>query len=77
MFSSILYFSKDDSVTSIVADENSNRVIFEGVNMSLSASALKALNKIGYTWTSVRGSDYWMYEDETLTTRRLELESIE
>lgn len=74
---SILYFSKDDSVTSIVADENSNRVIFEGVNMSLSASSLKALNKIGYTWSSVRGSDYWMYEDETLTTRRLELESIE
>jgi hypothetical protein len=70
---SLLYFSKNDSVTSIVADENSNRVIFEGVNMSLSASALKALNKIGYTWSSVRGSDYWMYEDETLTTRRLEL----
>ena len=45
--------------------------------MSLSASSLKALNKIGYTWSSVRGSDYWMYEDETLTTRRLELESIE
>ena len=71
---SLLYFSKDDSVTSIVADENSNRVIFEGVNMSLSASALKALNKIGYTWSSVRGSEYWMDEDETLTTRRLELE---
>lgn len=42
--------------------------------MSLSASALKALNKIGYTWSSVRGSVYWMDEDETLTTRRLELE---
>ena len=74
---SILYFSKDDSVTSIVADENSNRIIFEGVNMSLSAAALKALNKIGYTWSSVRGSDYWIYEDETLTTRRLELESMQ
>ena len=45
--------------------------------MSLSASSLKALNKIGYTWTSIRGSDYWMYEDKTLTTIRLELESIQ
>lgn len=73
---SILYFSKDDSVTSIVADENSNRVIFEGANMSLSAAALQALHNIGYTWSTARGGDYWVYEDETLTTRRLELESI-
>ena len=74
---SILYFSKDDSVTSIVADENSNKIIFEGVKMSLSAAALQALHNIGYTWSTARGTDYWMYEDETLTTRRLELESIE
>lgn len=74
---SILYFSKDDSVTSIVADENSNKIIFEGVKMSLSAAALQALHNIGYTWSTARGSDYWTYEDETLTTRRLELESIQ
>jgi hypothetical protein len=44
--------------------------------MSLSALALKALNKIGYTWNSVRGGDYWIHEDEMLARRYLELECI-
>ena len=29
---------------------------------------------MGYTWSSARGSDYWKYDNQTLTERRLELE---
>ncbi|MCB1327881.1 MAG: hypothetical protein KDK35_21820, partial [Leptospiraceae bacterium] len=70
---SILYFSKNNSITSIVEDANSNRIIFDGKKMSLSAAALKVLKNIGYNWSSARGSDYWVYEGKTLTARRLEL----
>lgn len=70
---SILYFSKNNSITSIVEDANSNRIIFDGKKMSLSAAALKVLKNIGYNWSSARGSDYWVYEGKTLTARGLEL----
>jgi hypothetical protein len=57
-----------------VEDAKSNRIIFDGEKMSLSAAALKALRNIGYNWSSARGSDYWVYEGKTLTARRLEVE---
>ena len=48
--------------------------MFDGQELSLSKAALKALNNIGYNWSSARGSDFWKYEDETLTSRRLRME---
>jgi len=44
--------------------------------MSLSASALAALHKLGgYTLGACSGSDYWMYEGKTLDEIRVAKES--
>jgi hypothetical protein len=67
-----LTFVKDSSVTcEVVAD---GRVRFQGETQSPSAAALRAVRALGYNWAAVSGSDYWQYEDETLTARRLRLE---
>ena len=42
--------------------------------MSPSASALIAVKRLGYEWAAVSGSDYWEFEGETLTARRLRIE---
>jgi hypothetical protein len=42
--------------------------------MSPSKAALIAVQNLGYKWAAVSGSDYWKYEDETLTARRLRFE---
>ena len=67
-----LTFAKDPAVTcTVVAD---GRVEFEGQTLSPSASALLAVRRMGYQWAAVSGSDYWEFEGETLTARRLRLE---
>jgi hypothetical protein len=43
--------------------------------MSLSASALDALHKLGYKSTAASGSDYWMYEGKTLDEIRIAKET--
>ena len=70
----ILSFVRDESITCVVANNNFNRVIIEEEELSLSAAALKILHNMGYTRSSARGSDYWKYDNQTLTERRLELE---
>lgn len=68
----MLTFAKDNAVTcTVVAD---GRVQYEGQNLSPSAAALSAVKKMGYQWAAVSGSDYWEFEGETLTARRLRLE---
>jgi hypothetical protein len=68
----VLTFTKDTSKTcTVIAD---GRVEFEGQTQSPSAAALKAVRQLGYLWAAVSGSDYWQYEGETLTARRLRLE---
>jgi hypothetical protein len=68
----VLTFTKDSKVTStVVAD---GRVEYERQILSPSASALLAVRKMGYQWAAVSGSDYWEFEGETLTARRLRLE---
>jgi hypothetical protein len=68
----VLTFAKDSKVTStVVAD---GRVDFEGKILSPSASALLVVRRMGYQWAAVSGSDYWEFESETLTARRLRLE---
>jgi len=56
-------------------------VEYEGQVMSLSASALSALHKLGYTSSAASGSDYWMFEGKTLDEIRIakegELETAE
>lgn len=65
---SVLTFTHDDHVECVVKGDKT--VLFEGEELSLSAAAMKALNKLGYKWSSVRGPAYWTYEGETLSDRR-------
>ena len=68
----VLSFTKDSSVTcTVVAD---GRVQFEEQVLSPSASALIVVRRMGYQWAAVSGSDYWEFEGETLSARRLRLE---
>jgi hypothetical protein len=71
----VLTFTKDPAYTSTVVSDG--KVNFESELLSPSAAALKVVRKLGYQWAAVSGSDYWMYDDETLTARRLRLEDEE
>ena len=68
----VLSFAKDTSITCVVVGDG--QVSYDGETLSSSASALKAIRKLGYNWSAVSGSDLWMYEDETLVARRERLE---
>lgn len=65
----VLTLSRDEDVHATVV--SGNRVQYEGEIMSLSASALAALHKLGYTSGAASGSDYWMYEGKTLDEIRV------
>ena len=68
----LLTFTKDAALTcAVIAD---GRVKFEEETMSPSAAALKAVRRFGYDWAAISGSDYWQYDGETMTARRLRLE---
>ena len=67
-----LYFSRDENIKAKVIDTHAaNSIEFNGKKTSLSRSAQKIL---GYQY-GVAGTDYWMYEGETLDERRRKLES--
>ncbi len=68
-----LTFVRDETIVATVVDDKN--VEINGVTTSLSQSALGILTKrFGKTWSTVRGPDYWVYESETLSERRLRLE---
>ena len=67
-----LVFYRDETQKARVAE--GNQVIFEGQLMSLSASALLILQRMGYKTPAVSGPEYWMYEGESLIERRQRLE---
>jgi len=69
-----IYFSRDETKKAKVVDIHSARSIeFGGEATSLSLSAQKIL---GYDY-GIAGTDYWMYEGETLDERRRRIESGE
>ena len=63
-----LLFSRDESKKAIVVDDRN--IEFNGKKTSLSTSAQEIL---GYEY-GVAGTDYWMYEGETLDERRRRFE---
>lgn len=63
-----LEFVRDQSITATVLDETT--VDFGGQQHSLSSAAKQALATLGTHWKSVQGPQYWMYEGETLASRR-------
>jgi hypothetical protein len=65
---------RDEEITAIVL--NDKQVEFEGAATSLSAAAGKILTR-NYDWVTskVQGPLYWVYENKTLSERRVELET--
>jgi hypothetical protein len=70
---STIVFSKDPSLTAQVLDDT--RIDYQGAVTSLSASALAILSEMGYKATTVPGTDYWLFEGETLSNRRNRIEA--
>lgn len=69
----ILSFSRDESITAVVAD--GNRVEYKNQTTSLSAAALDALHNLGYKTPTASGSEYWMFDGELLDERRRRFEA--
>ena len=70
-----LSFSRNSDIVATVAPNN--QVEFEGELTSLSASAVKALKRLGSATTALQGGLYWMYEGETLDERRQRMEAAQ
>ena len=62
----IQYANNDKSTAQVVSEKT---VLFEGEETSLSKSALMLLHRDGYTWQTVNGWQYWMFENETIAER--------
>ena len=69
----IISYAKDDQITATVISEK--KILFEGQETSLSGSALTLLKREGYTWQTVNGWPYWVFENETISERLLRLQS--
>ena len=68
-----LTFLKDETKVSIVSGVR--EVEYENVKYSLNQITMELLTtEFGKNWKSVRGPDYWIFENETLTERRLRME---
>ena len=63
-----LSFSRNSDTVATVAPNN--QIEFEGELTSLSASSVKILKRQGGQARSLPGTEYWMYEGETLDERR-------
>ena len=63
----IINYANDEQITAQVISEK--KVLFEGEETSLSKSALALLHRDGYTWQSVNGWQFWMFENETIAER--------
>ena len=63
----ILHYANNDAITAEVV--SAKKVLFEGAKTSLSSSALTLLHRDGYTWKTVNGWQFWMFENETIAER--------
>ncbi|MEP6269603.1 MAG: GIY-YIG nuclease family protein [Paracoccaceae bacterium] len=65
--SDTITYAQNDQITAQVINEK--KVLFEGEETSLSKSALTLLQRDGYTWQTVNGWQFWMFERETIAKR--------
>ena len=69
-----LYFMRDESITATVTGDR--EIECKETRSSLSRTTLMILKEhFEIEWSSVRGSDHWIFENETLTERRIRLEN--
>ena len=68
-----LAFLKDENKTAKVTADR--EIEYLGTKSSLNKITLEILEKdFGKNWGSCRGPDYWIFENETLTERRIRME---
>ena len=67
-----LQFAKNPEITCSVT--GNKKIFFEGDETSLSTAALTILHRMGFTWRTVQGPRYWLYEGESLAERRRRME---
>lgn len=68
-----LTFLKDENKTATVTADR--EIEYQGIASSLNKVTLEILEKdFGKNWGSCRGPDYWIFENETLTERRIRME---
>lgn len=60
-----LTFAKDPDVTCAVVGPR--KVEFEGEEMTLSGAAMIVIRRMGYTWPTVNGFEYWCHDGERLS----------
>lgn len=63
----VLHYANNDQATAEVIAPK--KVLFEGKEESLSASALTLLKRDGYNWNTCNGWSFWMFENETIAER--------
>lgn len=63
----VLTFSRNETITVTVVAER--KVQFRSTQTSVSAAALAVLHELGYTWSTVNGWEYWMFDEETIAER--------
>lgn len=63
----VLSFTRDESIQAIVINEK--QVEFRGKETSVSGAALIVLQELGYTWSTVNGWGYWLFDGETIAER--------
>lgn len=68
----VLHFSKDESITCEVAEDN--KVKFRNKIVSLSACAYEVIIEMGYDWKTINGASFWCYKGKSLRDLYLEKE---
>ncbi len=63
----VITFTRDESITATV--KNERQIDFRGEETSVSAAALILLQELGYTWNTVNGWGYWLFDGETIAER--------
>ena len=63
----VLRYANNEYITAEVVSQK--KILFEGVETSLSASALTLLQRDGYKWRTVNGWNFWIFENETVADR--------
>jgi hypothetical protein len=63
----VINYANNNQITAQIISEK--KVLFEGEETSLSKSALSLLHRDGYTWQTVNGWQFWMFEEETIAER--------
>ena len=70
---SVLTFVRNPEETAVVIDDR--KILFRGDEHSLTSAAEILMRELGYRWSTLQGTKFWLFEDQTLVERRDEIEA--